>query len=368
MNDCIYVGLDVHVQTVSMATAGWDEEPVFVGTFPNKPAKILEHLAALGDPAALRVCYEAGPTGYGLARMLLAHHIACTVVAPSLIPITPGRQVKTDRIDALKLARLLRSGDLTAVVIPTPELEAVRAVSRAREAIRRDTHRAMMRLVTFLRQRAIGEPTGTRWTKKWWRWLDELALPYQADQIVLTQLAAQIRFLGNQNASLVTALETTAGASASFGAGIDALQRMHGVGLITATGIVAELGDLTRFATAPQLFAYAGLVPREHSSGGRQKQGAITKTGNKHVRYLLVEAAWRIVRPVKPDTLTADDPIGQIAATARRRLHKRFWRLIAKGKNRNQAIVAIARELLGFLWSMACTVAAAPAAPAALAA
>ena len=229
MNDCIYVGLDVHVQTVSLATARWGEEPVFGGTFLNKPAMILEHLEALGDPARLRVCYEAGPTGYGLARLLVARQIACIVVAPSLIPTTPGRQVKTDRIDALKLARLLRSGDLTAVVIPTPELESVRAVSRAREAVRRDTHRAMMRLVTFLRQRAIGEPAGTRWTKKWWRWLDALALPYQADQIVLTQLAAQIRFLDGQRTTLVSALETTAGASTSFGPVIDAVQRMHGV-------------------------------------------------------------------------------------------------------------------------------------------
>jgi transposase len=357
-----YVGLDVHVATIALAVVRDGGEPQDLGVIPNTPTALAKRLRKLGAPATLRVCYEAGPCGYGIARQLAERGIACTVVVPSLIPVRPGDRVKTDRRDAAKLARLLRSGDLTAVAVPTPEQEALRDLSRARETATRDLHRVRQRLVKFLAQHRIAEPAGHRWTRAWWAWAGALTLPLAPAQVVLEDLRSAIAAAQARLDRLTAAVAAAAAASPQAPV-IAALQTLHGIGLITAVGIVAEVGDLTRFARPPQLMAYAGLVPSEHSSGGRRQRGGITKTGNGHLRYLRVEAAWHYARPLRVRETMPATAVEAIAHQARARLHRRYFRLLSRGKARQVAAVAVARELLGFVWAVAQAVAAAPAPP-----
>jgi transposase len=364
MDGTTFVGLDVHVKTIVVAVARGGGAAEELGVIPNTPTALAKRLRTLGSPDGLRVCYEAGPCGYGIHRQLSGLGIECRVVAPSLIPVRPGDRVKTDRRDAAKLARLLRSGDLTAVAVPTPEQEALRDLSRAREAAIGDRHRVRQRLVKLLARHGIAEPaSGKRWTMTYWAWVSAVALSEPAAQVVLGELREAIASADARLARLTAALSELARASSQAPV-IAALQRLHGVGLITAVGIVAEVGDLTRFDRAAPLFAYAGLVPSEHSSGGRRQRGGITKTGNRHLRFLLVEAAWHYARPIRrPPGEPADpaDPVGAVAARARARLQRRYVRLVGRGKAKNVAVVAIARELLGFVWATAQAVTAAPA-------
>ena len=361
-----FVGLDVHVATIAVAVARGGGAAEDLGTIPNTPHALAKRLRKLGPPEALRVCYEAGPCGYGIYRQLTALGMVCTVVAPSLIPVRPGDRVKTDRRDAAKLARLLRSGDLTPVAVPTPEQEALRDLSRAREAAIGDRHRARQRLVKLFARHGVAEPGGTRWTTTWWAWASTVALPEPAAQVVLGELRAAIADAHARVDRLTAALAELAAASSQAPV-IAALQTLHGVGLITAVGIVAEVGDLTRFDRASQLFAYAGLVPSEHSSGGRRQRGGITKTGNRHLRYLLVEAAWHYARPIRVSAAIPASPAERIAQQARARLQRRYWRLVGRGKPKPVAVVAIARELVGFVWAAA-RAAASESAPVAAAA
>jgi transposase len=365
-----FVGLDVHVATIAVAVVRADGTAQELGTIPNTPSALAKRLRKLGPPATLAVCYEAGPCGYGIYRQLTELGMGCTVVAPSLIPVRPGDRVKTDRRDAAKLARLLRSGDLTAVAVPTPEQEALRALSRTRETATGDLHRARQRLVKFLAQQRMAEPaSGKRWTKTYGSWIAGLALPLPAAQVVLDELRDAIAVAQDRLDRVTTALTAHAQTSAQAPV-IAALQQLHGIGLITAVGIVAEVGDLTRFERPAQLMAYAGLVASEHSSGGRQSRGGITKTGNRHLRYLLVEAAWHYARPIRLPAATPSTPVDGIAQQARARLSRRYFRLVSRGKPKPVAVVAVARELLGFVWATGQATAAAPqtAAAAALAA
>jgi transposase len=355
-----FVGLDVHVATIAVAVIRADGTAQELGVLPNTPGALAKRLRKLGPAATLRVCYEAGPCGYGIYRQLTDLGIACTVVAPSLIPVQPGNRVKTDRRDAAKLARLLRSGDLTSVAVPTPEQEALRALSRTRETAAGDRHRARQRLVKYLAQQRIAEPAaGNRWTQTYWRWISGLTLPLPAAQVVLDELRDAIT-VAQARLDRVTAALTALAQTSSQAPVIAALQALHGIGLLTAVGIVAEVGDLTRFDRPTQLFAYAGLVASEHSSGGRQQRGGITKTGNRHLRYLLGEAAWHYARPIRLPATPPATPVEQIAQDARARLSRRYFRLVSRGKPKQVAVVAVARELLGFVWAIGQETAAAP--------
>jgi transposase len=349
-----YVGLDVHVQTIAIAAIDGDGTARDLGTIPNRPEVLAKRLRKLGEPASLVVCYEAGPCGYGIWRQVTAMGMACQVVAPSLIPVRPGDRIKTDRRDAAKLARLLRSGDLVFVAVPTPEQEALRDLSRARETAQHDLHRARQRLLKFFAQQGCAEPTKrTRWTRAWQTWADGIQLVQPSSQLVLEELRAAISTAQARRERLTEALQAAA-ETGDHAPTVQALRRLHGIGWITAVGIVAEVGDLRRFDHPTQLFAYAGMVPREHSSGGQQHRGGITKTGNKHLRYLLVEAGWHYSRPVPVSVTTASPqtPIDRIVQRARIRLHHRFYQLTGRGKSRNQANVAVARELLGHVWAI----------------
>lgn len=356
-----FVGLDVHVKAIRVASVGPDGVVMDRGEVANRPAAVLARLTHLAPVAALRVCYEAGPTGYSLVRALRAAGIACSVVAPSLIPTKVTDRVKTDRRDAAKLARLLRSGDLPAIAIPSPEQEALRDLTRLRQTAVRDLHRQRQRLVKFFSHHGIAEPAlGTRWTQGWWRWATSVGVPIAAAQIALDDLRRSIaQHTERVDALTVAVTETVTSGHPDRMA--QALQVLHGIGPITAASVQAEVGDLRRFPHPQQLFAYAGLVPSEHSSGARQSRGGITHTGNAHVRYLIVEAAWHYITPLK--ARPGDGPhteVERIAAHARKRLHDRFWRLVSRGKAKQEAIVAIARELLGYLWAVAQVVAPEP--------
>src|SRR5215213_6396445 len=235
-----FVGLDVHVATIAVAVVRADGTAQELGTIPNTPGALANRLRKLGPPETVRVCYEAGPCGYGIYRQLTELGMGCTVVAPSLIPVRPGDRVKTDRRDAAKLARLLRSGDLTAVAVPTPEQEALRALSRARETATGDLQRARQRLVKFLAQQRIAEPVaGKRWTKTYGSWIAGLALPLPAAQVVLDELRDAIAVAHDRLDRVTAPLAPHAQTSAQAPV-IAALQQLHGIGLITAAGIAAE--------------------------------------------------------------------------------------------------------------------------------
>jgi transposase len=357
--------MDVHKETIAIAVAAMDgSEPRFRGTIPNTPTALRSHLERIGPADMLRCCYEAGPTGYSTWRMLAEWGIACTVVAPSLIPKKPGDRIKTDRRDALQLARLHRMGDLTAVWVPSPEHEALRDLCRTREAAKRDQERARHRLLKFLARHAEHPPVGVRrWTRSYRAWLAELTLAERRRQVVLDDLRQHFAAMEARVARL-TALVKDEVRAGPFAAELGALQCLKGVGPITAVTLVAELGDLTRFPKARMLMGYSGLVPSEYSSGGRVQHGHITTSGNGHVRFVTIESAWHARWGTRPDSHAlkrrrAEQPaaVVQIAERAQRRLCQRYYQLLKRGKTAGQATTAVGRELLGFVWAIAQAVA-----------
>jgi transposase len=361
----LFIGLDVHKETIAVAIAesGRDEVRSY-GVIANTPRTVARVLKKLGAVARLRVCYEAGPCGYVLFRQVTQLGIACTVVAPALIPAKPGDKIKTDRKDAAKLARLHRAGELTAVAVPTPEQEALRELTRARQTAQQDAHRARQRVRTFLLRQGIAEPATTkRWSARYRTWLAGLHLDDAVQQTVLTELRQTLAETEARVERLTAAVAAQA-TSGPFAELIRALTSLRGIAVVSAVTLVAELGDPGRFDSPRQLMAFAGLVPSEHSSGGREQRGRITKTGNAHVRYVVTEAAWHCRRQPHVSRELARRRRGQseeltaIDGIAQARLHDRYVRLVAKGKPKPKAVVAVARELLGFIWAIARQVAA----------
>ena len=372
----LFVGMDVHQETVALAVAAGDGgEPRFLGSVPNTPQKLRKRLLAIGPMDQLRCCYEAGPTGYSTWRLLNDWGIACTVVAPSLIPKKPGDRIKTDRRDAEQLARLHRMGDLTAVWVPTPAHEALRDLCRAREAAKRDLGRARHRLLKLLARHGQHGPIGTgRWTRAYRAWLAELRLEHPDHQYVLEEHRQQFAE-AEARLARVTARVKTAVQEGPFTALLQALQCLKGVGPITAVTWVAELGDLTRFRRPRMLMGYSGLTPTEYSSGGRVQRGHITKCGNSHVRFVTIESAWHarwaqqpVSRALRKRREGQPEAIVHIAERAQQRTGQRYRALLKRGKTSGQAATAVARELLGFVWAIgqvvAQTAAAAPGTPA----
>lgn len=356
----IYVGLDVHKETIAVATAaGSGGDPQFRGQIPNTPAALGKLLRRLGPAAQLQCCYEAGPTGYSTHRLVSGWGIACTVIAPSLIPRRTGDKVKTDRRDALLLARLLRSGDLTAVWVPDPAHEALRDLARARETAKRELQRARHRVLKLLLRLEVRPPSGMhRWTRAHREWLAGVELPEALQQVVLEEARSAVTEAEARLERLTGKLKQVAAADTVWGPTLRALQCLRGVALITAVTLVAELGDLTRFARARGLMSYSGVVPREASSGGRTRRGSITKTGNAFVRFVAVEAAWHYRHGDQRSKAVERRRRGQpaaivaVAERAERRLAARYRKLVGRGKLPQQAVVAVARELLGFVWGL----------------
>jgi len=352
-----YLGLDVHKASISVAIAEESGPPTTYGRIPNEPATIRTVMTRLGGPGIeLRVAYEAGPTGYALHRQLTRLGIACMVVAPSLIPQQPGNKVKTDRRDALKLARLLRSGDLTPVWVPDEAHEALRSLVRARADAKADQLRAKHRLSKFLLRHGCWPPIGIRnWSKRYFTWLHQLEFEHLPDRIVFADYLAEVNAAGERITRLEGALYQCAQSSSQV-ALIRGLQAFRGIGFLSAVTLVAEAGDLRRFRTAPQFMAYAGIVPSESSSADKHQRGPITKTGNRLLRHVLGEAAHharhapRVTSKVKQRQADVPPEMIDLAWRAQVRLHARYRHLSARIGSL-KALTAIARELAGFIWA-----------------
>jgi len=364
MSKLRFVGLDVHAETIAVAVAEMGGEVRSLGTIPNKLESVRKLVGKLAPIGTVKCCYEAGPTGYVLYWQLTQLGVACEVMAPSLIPTKAGERVKTDRRDAEKLARCYRAGELTAVWVPDAAHEALRDLVRAREAAKKDQLRHRHRLGKFLlRHGRRPIDAGPAWTQKYVNWIRIHARFEQAAlNATVAHYLEEIDHIAERIVKLEQAIdEAVQQAAPEIRAVIEALQALRGVAQTTAATVVSELGSLSRFRNPRQLMGYSGLVPREYSSGNRTQRGAITKSGNAHLRRVLVEAAWtyqhrpnvqgRVLRRQK--ALALSDEAKKIAWKAQQRLHKRFIAMAARGKNHNQTVTALARELLGFMWAIA---------------
>lgn len=368
MQDSTFIGLDVHKATISVAVARGERggEVRHWGTVPHRPdhvRKLVEKLAAGGG--RLHFCYEAGPCGYGLYRQLVEMGHDCIVVAPSLIPVKAGDRVKTDRRDALMLAKLHRAGELTAVWVPDTAHEAMRDLVRARATAMRVAGKARQHLQGFLLRHGRIYPGKKGWTGAYRRWLAMVRFTHPAQQIVLqdyidavADAEARVERLTRQIADLLPGW--------SLAPVAEAVQAMRGVAFIVAVTVVAEVGDFQRFDNPRQLMAYLGLTPSEHSSGNAVRRGGITKAGSGLARRALIEGAWsyRMQARVSPKLHARLEPLSKavrdIAWKGQLRMCQRYRHLVAAGKAKVVIITAIAREMVGFIWAIARAVTTAP--------
>ena len=357
----LFVGLDVHKDSIAVAHAQGQsaDPPHFVGTIGTRQTDVDKLVRRLHSKASTLVfAYEAGPCGYVLHRYLTGRGLDCWVVAPSLIPKRPGDKVKTDRRDAVELARLLRSGDLTRVYVPGVEDEALRDVSRARDATLVTLKAAKLRLKSFLLRLGLHYTGRADWNEAHRRYLAKVVCPTAAQQIVFQEsvraVDEQVERLRRVEQELLELAPTW-----RLYPYVEAVQALRGVQWIVATTVVAELGDLTRFDNPRQLGAFVGLIPSEYSSGESRRQGGITKAGNGRARRALIEAAWayrynpKISVQIQKRLESLPKPIQDIGWKAQLRLCKRFRRLRARGKHANIVVTAVARELLAFMWAIA---------------
>ncbi|MHB9150941.1 MAG: IS110 family RNA-guided transposase [Thermoleophilia bacterium] len=358
MDKITHIGLDVHKETIAVATlrpgAALCEERVI----PNTSEALRKLVTRLGEPSALRACYEAGPTGYDTQRLLDSLGVACDVIAPALMPRRPGVRIKTDRSDARNLARLHRAGELIPIRIPTLAEEALRELIRTRENLKNDRRIARQRVKSLLLKHGRRYPrtTAARWSGAFAQWARTQKFSEPAAQAAFLHLLAAEE---TRNAQLgaIEAEIMKAAAGPEFAPGVARLRCLRGIDTLSAITILAEVGDFRRFGSAAAFMAFTGLVPSEHSSGASVRHGSITKTGNAHLRRVLVEAAWSYRhRPSVGETLAKrlDGQPPEVVAyawTAQCRLFTRFRALSAR-KPHNKAVVAVARELAGFVWGM----------------
>jgi transposase len=359
-NKVRFLGLDVHAETIAVAIAEPDGEVHSLGTIANRAESIRKLVKKLGSVDQLKACYEAGPTGYVLYWQLAELGVACEVIAPTLAPMKAGDRVKTDRRDAERLARSYRSGDLTAVWVPDEGSEALRDLVRAREAAKQDQLRARHRLAKFLLRTGQRPAVGVKaWTQLYMAWVRQLRFQQVAQEATRLDYLHEVEHMAERVKRLEQAItEAVKLSSPELQAVVKDLQALRGIAQISAVTIAAELGNITRFESARQLMGYSGAVPSEDSSGKRLKRGSITKTGNAHLRRIVVEAAWSYrLRPGVGPALRkrqegVPEEIKEIAWKAQVRLSKRYARLAAAGKDQRKIITAVGRELLGFIWAI----------------
>ena len=358
MNDSTgYVGLDVHKDSISVALAPSRGEVTSMGTIVNTGEAMRRTVRRLVRRCErLYFTYEAGPCGYGLYRQLESMNHPCLVAAPSLIPRRPGDRIKTDRRDAMMLARLLRSGDLTAVWVPDEDHEAVRELVRCRDDFKRDERRRRQRMCAFLlRHGRLYDRCN--WTQQHRRWLLSQSFDRSASQATFEHYLHSIVEAEERVLQLEHCMSEAAPAW-SLAPLVHALMAMRGVKLITAMTLASELGDMIRFESAGQLAAFVGLVPSERSSGSSRRQGGLTRAGNRHVRKALIESAWSyrhkpaVSKLLRSRSQQASEAVRQIAWKAQKRLYSRYYRMIMRGKPAQVTIAAVAREQLGFIWAI----------------
>jgi transposase len=361
MKSIRFLGLDAHAETIAVAVAEEDGEVRSVGTIRNRPEAVRKLIKQLGPSERLRACYEAGPGGYVLYRQLIELGVECEVVAPTLVPVKAGDRIKTDRRDAIKLARNLRAGELTPVWIPDEAHEALRDLVRAREAAKKDQLRARHRLSKFLLRHGLRPAAGTKaWGAKYMEWVRRLGFEHRALQATHADLLHEVEHVGERIARLEASIGgVVEDLPAPMKAVVQNLQALRGVAGLTAVTLVAEIGEFSRFTRPAQLMGYAGIVSREHSSGARTRRGSITKTGNAHLRRVVVESAWAyrfrpsVGYPLRRRQQGLSPEIKEIAWKAQHRLHDRYARLVGRGMLKQKVITALGRELLAFAWAIA---------------
>ncbi len=358
-----YIGLDVHKDTIAVSVADGVliyEEPRYLGEIPNTPKGVgllVDRLERMFSGKFL-FCYEAGPCGYVIYRRLIDLGHDCVVVAPSLIPRKPGERVKTDRRDSKKLASALRSRLLTPVWVPDEHQEAMRDLVRLRDDMKRQLQVARQQLNAFVLRHGHSWPKKkSRWTQAHFNWLEGLKFPCSLDYVVLGEYIDAVkeacRRIGEVSKHIELAREQW-----SLGGVVNALVALRGVDKLSATVLMAELGDISRFDKASQLFSYLGLVSSEHSSGDKRRQGGITRSGNKSARSMLIECAWsyrypaRKTKHMRLKSKDAPEWAQEISWKAQKRLCGRYAKMIRDGKDQKVVIVAIARELSGFIWDI----------------
>jgi transposase len=364
MNKNYYIGLDVHKETIAIAHTreGYRKEPTYHSTCGGSNLAAEGALRKLAKKLGvgfkdLKVCYEAGPTGFVLARRLLHLGVECVVMSPSKTERKPGDRIKTDKRDARKIAKLFRNGDITEVRVPPALDEAVRDVCRARTDASDDLARAKQRLNAFLLRNGIRYSGKSRWTPAHMRYLRELALPCPAQKTTLEEYILAIDSNIERVSRLVESMKQLL-ADWEWKPMVAALMACKGFQEVAAMTIISELGDLRRFAHPRQLMAFLGLVPGEHSTGTKRRQGAITKCGNSHARWMLVECSQHYRKAPKISSALTTRQEGQprkvkeLSWRIQNRLHKRYVTLKARGKRESKVIVAIARELCAFIWEL----------------
>jgi transposase len=358
--DIRHVGFDVDSEKIAVAVAEPGGEVRSLGAIPYTDESVRRLIKKLGPASRLRVCYEAGPHGYGLYWLLAKLGVHCDVVAPTLVPVKSGDRVKTNRRDAEKLARCYRSGDLTAVWVPDAAHEALRDLVRAREVAKKDQLRARHRLGKFLLRRGLRAAAGVKsWTAKHLLWVKTLRFEHAAQEATFLDYLHEVEHAAERVARLEQAIDQAVeSVPGEMRAVIAGLQALRGIRKVSAATIVAEVGPLSRFVRPKQLMGYSGMVSSEDSTGSSVRRGAITKTGNAHLRRIVGEAAWAYQhRPAMSPLLKRrqeglSEEVKEIAWKAQHRLCSRYRRLMAKGKVRQKVATAIGRELLGFVWAI----------------
>jgi transposase len=357
-----FLGLDVHAETIAVAVSESNGEVRSLGTIANREDSIRKFIKKLGPPEQLRACYEAGVTGFVLYWQLTQLGVDCILVAPSLVPKKPGDRVKTDRRDALKLARCHRNGDLTAVWVPDEASEAMRDLVRQREAAKQDQLRARHRLTKFLLRTGQRPPLGLKpWTERYMRWLAQVRYAQPAQEVTRLDCMNEVEHMSARVKRLEEAiLEVVQQAPQAIQEVIRGLQALRGIAHISAVTIATELGNVSsRFESARKLMGYSGAFPSEDSSGNRIRRGGITKAGNAHLRRIVMESAWsyrhlpRVGEKLRKRQEGIPAEIIEIAWKAQNRLHKRYRKLTMAGKDQRKVITAVGRELLGFIWAIA---------------
>lgn len=354
--DTTYVALDDSKNSIVAGILGPRATEPELRQIPNEPRHLRRLFTRLQREGPVATCYEAGPSGYDLYRQLTALGVPCQVMAPALTPRKPGERIKTNRRDAAKLVRLFRAGELTPIRVPDEAQEAVRDLLRCREDVQEDLLRWRHRLVKFLARHGRVYREGRNWTQRHWTWLrsQRFALP------VLQRTNEEYRFAVEQLLARRAELEQEIRAlaeTAPYRERVGWLRCFRGIDTLGAMSLLAEIGDFHRFPHPRELMAYLGLVPSEDSTGDRERRGSITKAGNIHARRILVEASWHYRHPPRLGSALARRSRGQPKAVltqawqAQQRLHRRYRHLVGHGKRPPVAVVAIARELVGFVWA-----------------